>query len=275
MERGERDEGGVGGGEPSGRAGLGLGKGLRPVLRRRGLGALLLLGLAQGVGAWSARSHQEIARRALAGLDPVSRKLGRWHRRSLERGARAPDFPGEGWIPAQYHVLDGREHPRRNMAQVVEDLETWLRESPRRDGAWWFQAGRLSHLIADLVQPMHTDRSPEEGRVHAAYEAWAEALPWGPVPDLERARALPLGDLAIRGRRDYADLVRDFESQRGGPDLARRSREWLDLAVQQTAARWRSLGDPPADPLGENCWGILALAWFGLLERRLRGGVRG
>jgi hypothetical protein len=226
--------------------------------------------------SWSGGTHREIASRALAGLSPLSRKTGRWYRRSLLRGAVAPDHPGEGWIPAQCHVLDGFEGPRGGIQGTVEKLETWLREHPTRDAEWWFQAGRLCHLIGDLCQPLHTGRSPGEKKVHSRYEKWTQGLPWPPTQRVAVGTASSLEALALRGHKRYNFLMETYGDMARRGELALSTREWLDLAVQETSARWRALGRPPKSifgpPLG---WMYSAGLWLFLLERRLRAEVRG
>lgn len=231
----------------------------------------LVPGSARG---WSAATHRRVARRALGLLTPALRAQGRGHLDRFLEGAVAPDQRRAGWIPPRAHVFHREDAARRGglAGRAVAGLEAWLRAQPTRGAAWWFQAGRLAHLVADLAQPLHTATSPEERPMHAAFEAWSARLSWPRrAPGVLREEPLPLEEVARRGRREYRRVVEQFGDPARRRALARRTRVWRGFAVQQVAARLNALGEAsPQDSLPGRDWLLAAIAWWSLLELRLR-----
>lgn len=246
----------------------------------RGLAGLVAVGSAF---PWSAATHREVGLLALERLPVGSRPASREARRAYRAGTAAPDRAGaEGWVPARHHVIHDGDRPEDGAEATVWALEDWLRaRRDQRDPAWWFQAGRLAHLVADLCQPLHTAQVPDEGAVHGRFERWVAGLAWEPgayrsALGGEGAGPTPLTRLAEAGRREYPALMRRLRERDESPALARRARVWRRRAVREVAARLVALGEGAGARRGTGRRGpgylALAITWWALLRRRSRGG---
>ncbi len=235
------------------------------------------LGGAGRVGAWSAATHVAIGERVLARLrvtEVFARRVA-----TLPEGARAaflagcvaPDRREYGWIPAFAHVEHG-EGRRPEALEVIGELEAWLgtRSPGRRD--WWFHAGRLVHLVSDLAQPMHTATSPEESRVHSAFEtAVSRAGSREPEQPSPVATASGPSVLAQEGRRIYPRLVSGWKARGCRPGLLMESRTWVGRAELESRARLLAVLEGRTTDLGREARVLVtALVLLGLAERRLR-----
>ena len=137
---------------------------------------------------------------------------------------------------------------------VVEKLEKDLLQRDLVDHDWWFQAGRLVHLISDLAQPLHTDRNPVEKKVHGPYEAWLnqmlikgksaeyfQKLSNQSEPtrytEASKMKPMPWIALAAKSHQDYHFLLKNFRSRITRPKVRLRTQLWLELAVRQSAKR--------------------------------------
>lgn len=245
-------------------------------LRHLGICSLAALLMVSSARPWSAPTHREVGLLALERLPADARPTTREERQAFRRGTVAPDRRGQpGWIPPRQHVLHRGDPARRSAEEPVQQLEAWLRRRTlRRDPEWWFQAGRLAHLVADLCLPLHTASHPEEGRVHSPFERRVAALPWEAGAFREEGvlgPPTPLRRLAAVGRRSYPALLQDLLAHDESPSLERRARLWRRRAVREVAARLGALGGEHR----EEAEGGLAylgwvLAWWLLLRRRSR-----
>lgn len=257
------------------------GPGRPAALRWVVLGVLVGLGLPGAVRAWSAPTHRRIALHALRRLPAARRPPTLAAREAFLLGVDAPDRHGDGWIPSRAHVLHPDQDPGGGLAaRTVGRLVAWLREADRRDLRWWFHAGRLCHLVADLAQPMHSASDPRERRWHAGYERWANRLEPAAPTRADRARPSPLTEpgllaLARASRADYAGLLEGLEGGRRD-QLAGPTRGWMARGVAATGRALAGL-EGPADAdhgawwVAVLCWG--ALAWAA--RRREAASLRG
>jgi len=104
--------------------------------------------------------------------------------------------------------------------------------------------GIMSHMLADVAQPMHTDQTRLEERVHADYESAVDArcaaratCRYGARSD-GRDPAKPYGRteaLARRAHEDYATLVRRYARQGYDPVVHRITRRQLARAANALA----------------------------------------
>lgn len=214
-----------------------------------GLGVLLV---SSKLGAWGWRAHQTIGIHALRQLPQRLRRAGRRHQDEYLDGIRGPDRIGHrGYLPSTLHVLDDWGEPEREpIHAAVARLEERLRQLDPEASEWWFQAGRLVHLVSDLSQPLHTDRHPLERKVHGPFEAWVDKriragapLGWFPSPrTLALREPRSLLELARDSRRDYLRLMELFPSRLTRSKLERDLARWLPRAVQESARRIARVG---------------------------------
>jgi hypothetical protein len=234
------------------------------------------------VKPWSAPTHREIGLLALERLPPEDRPRTDRRRAAFRAGTVAPDQRGSpGWVPPRRHVLHAGDRPGESAEGVVHLLEEWLaRPGLPRDEDWWFQAGRLAHLVADLCLPLHTDGHPQEGRVHGSFERKVAGLVWeeGAYREVRPGRApTPLGRLAAAGRQEFPDLLEDLLGGAPRPVWEERARRWRRRAVREVAARLGAL-DATRGEGGRGtgrpglAYLVVVIAWGVLLRCRSGGG---
>lgn len=207
-----------------------------------------LLSAASPAGAWSNGTegcdsygtHDWI-------LDEVIKAAGKkasWVR--VRVALRATDDPDcvDGIDHASgtwWHVYDrwGSEWGAADEAAAV-----WFKRTKRRLGNGRYRAaskalGYLSHIVGDVAQPMHTDSSDREERVHSSYESAVDRR-----IDIYRFRydgrdAAEPGPRTRRvGRhshKHYWDLVRAYDNQGYNADVHRITKRQLRRAANAMA----------------------------------------
>ncbi len=192
------------------------------------INAILLAGLAPPAGAWSnGRSgpdsfgtHDWILHRA---AHAVSADV-RWLR--MRVALRATDDPDtkDGIDHASgtwWHVWD---EWGSTYGGAPEAAAVWFRRAARRHRAGRDRAasravGILSHIVGDVAQPMHTDQTGAEDRVHSSYEVTVDTRSErgddiyrfsfdgrDPARPYSKTRSV-----ARRAHRSYAELVRNYD----------------------------------------------------------------
>ncbi|MFW9995927.1 MAG: zinc dependent phospholipase C family protein [Candidatus Odinarchaeota archaeon] len=124
------------------------------------------------VAAWGGNSHQYIAIKAASYLENVAGELGengiRWaqlfriYESELKMGSIAPDRVFRDSINHIYHVKAPELYPNapKKAHEWYNTFKIRLQEG-NYSGAVW-SAGVMSHYIADLCQPQHTDETKME-----------------------------------------------------------------------------------------------------------------
>lgn len=160
----------------------------------------------------------------------------------------ATDDPDTALHDFYHHVYDttGKTYgdaPVRIEALFLQAVGE-LKSGDRRSAS--ASLGLLSHYYADICNPMHTDQTPAEERVHSRYEdavdddtslpgmnaAWITALEERPSSE-EGVRAAAA---AAEVNSAYAELVREFASRGRDTVVDRITREALNRAVNDVAA---------------------------------------
>gem|GEM_PF-692881 len=214
-----------------------------------GLLLLLLFGRAQ---AWGGRIHRFIAYQALKSVWrelPVSPRQA-WA--ILQDASVAPDLKGPGRLPPSAHVYHppGLTHTslRGQAPNRVQSLVWKLTGGEPSDREFVYELGRLSHLVGDLAQPLHTDggaKHPREKRVHARYERDVDRLgprgtSIGKAPDLGggswSSRVQQLARLSHGG---YCPILDAYDRNGGYRDVADLTQKQIDTAISVTAELWR------------------------------------
>lgn len=186
------------------------------------------------VWAWSASCHRLVVAEAW-------RAMGRREAvpAALLAGAVAPDRQGRhGAIPIQGHVWDPMT--RRGLGPVVV-AELWDRlrlgsdeTKELADPALLFEMGRLSHVAADLCQPMHAGHHEGEKRWHAR---WERSL------DRRLLAGRDLGFLPDGGAatvREGPGAPESAPHDRGEPDIEPRSARAAGNLARRMARRARA-----------------------------------
>jgi hypothetical protein len=140
-----------------------------------------------------------------------------------------------------WHVYDrwGAEYGGADEAAAV-----WFRRTERRlangnERGASRALGILSHFVGDVAQPMHTDSSDREDRVHGLYEDAVDRR-------IERFRfnyngadvaraAATVRSVARRAHRHYRELVRNYDVHGYNARVARITRRQLNRAAQAMA----------------------------------------
>lgn len=186
-------------------------------------------------------------------LDQAVRAVGRDARWVCRRAAlRATDDPDtrDGIDHASatwWHVYDrwGSSH----YGDAPEAVRVWFERTQRR-----LRAGKrcsasralgiMSHMLADVAQPMHTDQTRLEERVHASYEDAVDRRCTGPSacryrmrfdgrdPATPRARAVAL---AVNSHRRYSTLVGRYAQHGYDGTVDRITRGRLNAAANALA----------------------------------------
>lgn len=99
--------------------------------------------------------------------------------------------------------------------------------------------GIMSHFIADVANPMHTDSSEREDRVHSSHESAVDTrIPDYPFSYDGRDAAKP-GPRTRRGARAahpyYWDLVRNYDNHGYNATVHRITRRQLNRAINALA----------------------------------------
>jgi hypothetical protein len=223
----------------------------------RALGAVLLAGLLAMPSpalAWSNGrrgpdtygTHDRVFDLAI----DIAGRHARWVcRRAALRATDDPDVRAgiDHASGVWWHVYD-RWGPSR-YGNAPEAVAVWLRKARARlrDGNRCGASralGIMSHMLADVAQPMHTDQTRLEERVHADYESAVDArcatraaCRFGARSD-GRDPAKPYGRtvaVARRAHEDYATLVRRFARHGYDPVVHRITRRRLARAANALA----------------------------------------
>lgn len=129
-----------------------------------------------------------------------------------------------------------------------EAARVWARRAPRRHAAGRDRAasravGILAHIVGDVAQPMHTDSSDREDRVHSSYEVAVDGRSersddiyrfgfdgLDPARPYARTRAV-----ARRAHLAYGDLVRTYDAYGYNARVHRITQRQLNRAANALA----------------------------------------
>lgn len=135
----------------------------------------LLVLFLNPIFGWSAKTHQKIVKEALYSLPKeYQRKLIPYMEEMLN-GSVAPDRVYRDFDNHVFHVHGNKgKGPEKIRQKYLEIVNLIQEKRPWRLIA--FELGVLSHYIADLNQPLHTDTSKKEDLFHSKYEKDAEVI---------------------------------------------------------------------------------------------------
>lgn len=123
--------------------------------------------------AWHTFTHPYLTRIALDQMPSDFRDRFREHVPSILAGSLAPDLVLWDWSNHEWNVHSGEGGqggaPARVEALFAGILEGLTGQVPD-DGNLANDLGLLSHYLADINQPLHTDDANLEGLAHAGYE---------------------------------------------------------------------------------------------------------
>lgn len=228
------------------------------------------LATATPAGAWAWSVHRLVAFRAMAAMAgelPLTPGAA-WP--VLWRASVAPDRQGPGRLPPQDHVFHVTSHARGkpfgNAPRRIQELTWKLMSEDLPDDQVVFELGRLSHLVADLAQPLHTDgkqRNPDEPKIHPRFEKDADhdgdlasvryAAPTTAPPPPWSAEASQVNGWESRmeafahaSSRDYDAICRAYARGPAGegpgyPAVRAIARRGVERAIAHTVELWRAI----------------------------------
>ncbi len=179
----------------------------------------------------------------------------------LLKGAKAPDRKFRDFRNHVFHPPYGGapEAAERAWRKMVDEF---LKGNSRK-GVFW--AGVSSHYIADVTQPMHTDTSPEEERVHKVFEyAVFKAIKRGVIAPT------PQEDLVKKYYRvgDVSEIVERlaYKSHRLYDEVVKLSMRLLEKGEVKRIEKHGKLLNIANEMLTHACSAVLA-SWMLGLER--------
>jgi len=154
---------------------------------------LLVLLLPGSVTGWNTLMHSELALLSHSALPPQVRDPLLPYLSDIMWGAMAPDLTIQDWANHDINI-HGKPGSTAAAQARIEALSSSIRNklgaiSPV-SSELAYQMGLLSHYIADVNQPLHTDERPDEKAIHADYE----------TDSLTGLHQFPLTDPGVRFR---------------------------------------------------------------------------
>ncbi len=124
---------------------------------------------------WSAKTHQKIVKEAFYSLPKEYQRKISPYIDELLKGSVAPDRVYRDFDNHVFHIHGNKgKGPDKVRQKYLEIINLIQEKRPWRLIA--FELGVLSHYIADLNQPLHTDTSKRENLFHSKYEKDSEVI---------------------------------------------------------------------------------------------------
>jgi len=202
---------------------------------------LVLILFFNPIFGWSTKTHQKIAKEALYSLPKeYQRKLSPYLDELLE-GSVAPDRIYKDFNNHVFHVhVDKGKGPEKVREKYLEIISLVQEGKPWRLIA--FQLGVLSHYIADLNNPLHTDSSKREDEFHSKYEKDADVINPKIKSELIYIKypASYILDSIFNANRFYKDIEKAYLSGDKFRDVSKITQEQIDKAALDTASYFYS-----------------------------------
>ncbi len=186
---------------------------------------------------WSAKTHQKIVKEALYSLPKeYQRKLIPYLDELLE-GSVAPDKVYRDFDNHIFHVHGNKgKGPEKVREKYYEIISLIQEKKPWRLIA--FQLGVLSHYIADLNQPLHTDSSKREDQFHSKYEKDAEVINPKIISDLTFIKypTSYILDSIFNANHFYKDIERAYLQGDQFKNVSKITQNQINKATYDTAS---------------------------------------
>jgi len=199
--------------------------------------------------AWHTLTHPYLARIAFYQMPIDFQDRFQEHFTRIVAGSVAPDLSLRDWSNHEWnvHSEEGFQAgaPARVEALFVSILEGLAAETPD-DPAIADELGLLSHYLADINQPLHTDEMDLEGVFHAAYE-WEVYLHQNDFSFLDHGRTFVLDpysetiSMAVSANRYFDQILEGYAGITGCDELERTTALCLQSAVDAITDAWTTL----------------------------------
>lgn len=134
---------------------------------------LLLILPTSTVLAWNTIMHAQLSEIAFNHLPESVQQALTPYTRQIYDGAAAPDLYLRDWPNHELniHGADNEKTPAvKRITKLYESIKLSLADPDIALSAIAYDMGLLSHYLADLNQPLHTDELPQEDLLHTVYE---------------------------------------------------------------------------------------------------------
>lgn len=193
------------------------------------------------VFGWSAKTHQKIVKEALYSLPKeYQRKLMPYIDEMLN-GSIAPDRVYKDFDNHVFHIHGNKGRGPEKVRQKYLEIVSLIQEKrPWRLIA--FELGVLSHYIADLNQPLHTDTSKKEDLFHSKYEKDAEVINPKIINNLVFI-SHPMSyiiDSILRANSYYKDIEKAYLNEGKFSNVSKITQNQIDKATYDVACYFYS-----------------------------------
>jgi len=199
--------------------------------------------------AWHTLTHSHLARIAFYQMPTDFQDLFQEHFTRILSGSLAPDLILRDWSNHEWkvHSEDGLQGgaPARVeelFSVILEGLASQTPDYPKVAN----ELGLLSHYLADINQPLHTDQADLEGLFHAGYE-WDVYIRQNGFSFLDHGRTFcldPYSDtilMAVSANRYYNQILESYTGGTGYEGLEKTTAFCLQSAVDAITDAWTTL----------------------------------